>query len=134
MTLPSGLSESVSNSEELVRFLFSRGHFNTQQAKPAGFMPRNGETSVFRECSDHELLRQARDSACARDRVAKKVAFVPAGTVFSAGLSVIPGEPPLRHANCCNWPVNLSDPDRERSGQMRVAAMIAAASRIGDVP
>lgn len=42
------LAPTVGDSEEIVRFIFSKSHFNATKAKWGAFEPSNGEVSVFR--------------------------------------------------------------------------------------
>ncbi len=105
--LPSGLPEKVSNEEPLARFLNSSRLFNTSgRIKPAAFMPRDGETSVFRvdTMGDDELWETGEKHLdLPKGRQIHGVAFVSTRNVWTSGLDIEAKEPPPRHANILGW-------------------------------
>lgn len=134
--LPSGLSSVPAPEETLARALFTSNHFSTSGPKSQAFMPaRDNETSVFRQCdSDLTLLRAACDAAAlGHGKPAKQVAVTTVGHVVSSGLSVVPSEPPPRHANIAGWP-SAADPEREKADRKLVALKIAESAWLVPVP
>ena len=121
-TLDSGLPEFVSAEEPLARFLTSSGHFNSQQVKPAAFMPNpaNMQTSVFRN-DDAERLRECASKAMP-DRRVHGVAIVSTKIVRETSLDVQAQEPPARHANIVGW---ASDPVLAKSENKMYAIALA---------
>ncbi len=105
--LPSGLPEKVSSAEPLARFLNSSRLFNTSgRIKPAAFMPRDGETSVFRvgTMGDDELWETGEKHLdLPKGRQIHGVAFVSTRNVWTSGLDIEAKEPPPRHANIIGW-------------------------------
>lgn len=126
--LPSGLSCTPSPEETLARALFSKNQFNTSGPKFSAFMPSaTDKTSVFRKC-DHDaaLLRSACDAAAAgHGKPPKRLAVTTVVHVLAEALSVLPSEPPPRHADIVSWPTN-SDPERQKADRMLIAIKIAA--------
>lgn len=128
--LPSGLSEIVEDGEDLARFLFSSGQYNTTAVKPAAFLPnpRDHETSVFRHGARpvKELWKLGSDLASS-GRELRGVAIVKASDVRTAGLDVFAGEPPPRHAAIRNWPVD-NDPILQNARRKELAILLASAA------
>lgn len=130
--LPSGLSCVPKAEETLARALFSDNQFNASGPKFSAFMPSGtGKTSVFRKC-DHDavLLRSACDAAASgHGKPAKRVAITTVAHVLAETLSVVPSEPPSRHADIVDWPSN-SDPERQKADRKLVAMKIAESARL----
>ncbi|MBI2803296.1 MAG: hypothetical protein HYX63_24015 [Gammaproteobacteria bacterium] len=128
MTLPSGLSDSVADSEPLARFLTSSSQFNVSGVKPSVFLPnpKNNQTSVFRHGAEprEALWRIAREYAVG-DRPLHGAAVCLAGDVRAVLLEVNPKEPPPGHANIENWSVNKNDPELTKATQKELATKIA---------
>ena len=128
--LPSGLPEIVEDGEDLARFLFSSGHYNTTAVRPAAFLPnsKDHETSVFRQGARpaKELWELGSDLA-ASGRDLRGVAIVKALDVRTAGLDVFAGEPPPRHAAIRNWPAD-NDPILQKARQKELAILLASAA------
>ena len=104
--LPSGLPDYISDEESLARFLNSSSLFNaTGRIKPAAFMPRNGETSVFRYEPDAEgEIWETAEQFVQEGRRTHGVAFIQARDARDINLKVHSKEPPLRHADIIGWP------------------------------
>ena len=130
--LASGLPEHVADEELLVRFLTSDSQFNSQMAKPAGFMPGplDGNTSVFRHAAEPvQLLWDTADRELA-ERRAKAAALLTAVDVRRARLEVTASEPPPRHADITQWPEIANDPDVTRAKRKEFALLLAQAARL----
>lgn len=128
MSLPSGLTEHVSDDEDLARFLTSSSHYNATAARPAAFMPnpRNGETSVFRHGAEPlEDLKAIAQTEVGAERSIHGAAIVKAGVVREVTLEVRAKEPPPRHADIIGWPSSNDDPDLAKAEQKKFAALIA---------
>ena len=126
--LPSGLSETIADDEDLARFLVSSSLFNTVMVKPAAFLPnpKNGETSVFRHGSlPREPLWQIAKEHVSANRTVHGAAIVKAKHVRAAALEVVAQEPPPRHANIVNWPSSQADSDLAKAERKERAAQIA---------
>lgn len=131
-TLPSGLPEVVSDSEDLSRFLTQSNHFNSVMAKPAAFLPnpKYRNTSVFRCGTDSERLRQIWQETTDGQRSLKAAAVFKAIEVTNVGLSAIASEPPAAHANLESWPWLENDPELQKARQLELAAQLARASTL----
>jgi len=127
-TLPSGLSDSVSDEEDLARFLTQSSHFTATLVKPAAFLPspRDRETSVSRHGSEprEELWAIGLSAAGARNLYA--AAIFKAQIVRAAQLEVVADEPPPRHAVIGGWPWDEADPELQKAKQKEIAAVIAS--------
>ncbi len=123
--LLSGLPDVVQGEEDLARYLTSSSHFNATMVKPAAFLPRQGENSVFRHGSEPRqvLWQLARDHAVG-DRTLHGAAIVKAQHVRAARLDVLASEPPPRHANIVGWASSESDPDLAKAEQKEQALLI----------
>lgn len=132
-TLPSGLPVAVADDEPLARFLKSSSWYNTFGAKPVAFLPNsnNGETSVFRhgETPEEPLWAIGQSIVSGSSRNIHGVAFVAAGDVRSETLGVTAKEPPERHANIDNWPVD-TDPVLQKAKQIEIAICLAEKSAL----
>jgi len=117
-------------SETLSRFIVQSNWIkpSDNSVRYTAFMPNpnNGETSVFRinGITDKDIWR----IGC--EEVAKKLsktlygrADIIANAVLSEKLSVIPKEPPERHANITDWP-------EERSHQKLTAMELSAEAQL----
>ena len=105
--------------ESVTRFVFDRDHIRRSQPKHTAkfqvFLPRNGETSVFRvsQLSDAEVWKLGNDHvAKLRNRTIKARADIKVQVVESVGveqghvsLAVVPEiSTHLLHANIVGWP------------------------------
>ena len=126
--LPSGLPEIVEDGEDLARFLFSSSQYNTTAVKPAAFLPKDNETSVFRHgiSPAKELWKLGSDLASS-GRGLRGVAIVKVRDVRNLSLNIIAAEPPPRHAAICNWPVD-TDPILQKARQKEIAILLASAA------
>lgn len=125
--LPSGLPETVHDEEDLARFITSSRQFrkSDKSVKEAALRPnKNGETSVFRH--GKQPLTSLWDLADQNisGRTVHGAAIFKARSVRKAELEVIVQEPPPRHANIVNWPMD-SDRNLERARQKERALLIA---------
>lgn len=128
--LPSGLPKTVEDDEDLARFLFSSGQYNTTMVKHTAFLPssQDQETSVFRHGA-----KPARDlwnlgsELASSGRKLRGVAIVQARDVRNVGLDAIAAEPPPRHAAIRNWPTD-SDPILQKARQKELAMLLAASA------
>jgi hypothetical protein len=126
-TLPSGLSDRVTDGEDLARFLTSSNHFNQVAVKPVAFLPRidTGETSVARHgASPNALLRQLGELYIGGSRSLHGAAIVLTRDVRAAGLDVEPHEPPPQHANINRW-AGDSDEATQRARRKEQAILLA---------
>jgi hypothetical protein len=127
-TLPSGLSDSVSDDEDLARFLTQSSHFTSSLVKPAAFLPspKNKETSVSRHGPEprEQLWTIGLSAAGARNLYA--AAIFKAQVVRDTRLEVLPDEPPARHAVIRGWPWDEADPELQRAKQKELALVIAS--------
>ncbi len=126
--LASGLPDTVSDEEDLARFLMSSSHFNATMAKPSAFLPspNDRETSVIRHGSEPRAdlwAIAARDVAGARK--VHGAAIVKASDVRTADLEVSAAEPPPRHAAIKGWPWLDEDLVLQKAQQKERAALIA---------
>ncbi len=130
-TLPSGLPETVSDDEDLARFLTSSGHLSASTAKPAAFLPspKDRETSVFRHGPEPRsgLWAIGQSVVAGGDRSLKGAAILKARHVREAELEVRSSEPPPRHAAIVDWPW-LADPELQKAQQKERAALLAQRS------
>jgi len=125
-TLPSGLSDVVDDEEDLARFLMSSSHFNSMAVKHAAFLPKEGETSVFRHGSElREQLWQIAANHVPGDRTLHGAAIVKARHVRAARLDVVASEPPPRHANIVGWAWSASDPEMGKAERKEQALLVA---------
>lgn len=127
-TLPSGLPDTITDEEDLARFLTSSRYFNSTMVKPAAFLPSGDrpETSVSRHGIAPLDLLIALGRGAAGDRNLHGAAIFKAKTARAAGLDAVVDEPPPRHALLVGWPVSPNDPDLERAKQKEMAAIIAS--------
>ena len=125
-TLPSGLSDSVSDEEDLARFLAQSGQFTATLVKPAAFLPspKDRETSVSRHGSEPREDLWIIGLSAAGTRPLYAAAIFKAGVVRAAQLEVEADEPPPRHAVISGWP--WDDADLQRAKQKEMAAVIAS--------
>ena len=114
--LPSGLPESVADTEDLARFLPQLNYFNQAGVKPVAFLPnpKNLETSDFRHGGDDiPNLRRIGQENISSDRTIYGAAFVKASHVRAAMLQVLASEPPCPPRQYC-W---LALRQRSRNGK-----------------
>lgn len=127
--LPSGLTEVVADDEDLARYLTSSSHFISSQVKAAAFLPRDGQTSVFRHGKEPRaaLWLLAHEHGVGRDRTLYGAAIIKTGYVRAAPvqLEVVSKEPPPRHANIVGWPSSVSDPGLARAAHRDKALALA---------
>lgn len=129
--LPSGLPETVADDEELARLLRSSGHFTSTVVKASAFMPaKDGKTSVMRHGSEprEELWNLARHFLGQETRF-HGAAICTARSIRQQRLDVVPDEPPPRHANIINWPLN-ADAELQKARQKELALAIASVSEL----
>lgn len=130
-TLPSGRPVAVADEEPLARFLPTSSWYNAVGVKPAAFLPNpaNGETSVFRhgKTPEEPLWAIGQSIVSGSTRNIYGVAFVAAGDVRSETLGVTAKEPPERHANIDNWPVD-TDPVLQKAKHKEIAMCLAGKS------
>ncbi len=126
-SLPSGLPDFVEDGEDLARFLTSSSQFNTLIVKPAAFMPKDGQASVFRHGPEpRDSLWQIAIDHAVGDRTLHGAAVVSAGEVRAASLDVAASEPPPRHANIIGWASSGTDPEAQKAQQMAQAILLAS--------
>ena len=124
--LPSGLPEVVDDDEDLARFLWSSGDYSSKGVKRAPFMPRAGETSVFRHVSEpREQLWQIATTYIPGDRKLHGAAIVKTRHIRDVRLDVIASEPPPRHANIVGWAWSAADPEFGKAERMEQVLRIA---------
>jgi hypothetical protein len=126
--LSSGLSEIVSDDEDLARFLTQSSQFVATMAKPAAFLPspKDRETSVSGHGSEPRKVLWQTGISAAGTRKLYGAALFKAGAVRAAKLDVLADEPPLRHAVIRGWPRNETDPELQKAQQKEIATMIAS--------
>ena len=122
--LGSGLSETIDDGEPLARFITSSSHFNAIGVKPAAFLPRRDETSVFRQQAGPELAILA-NRHLAQAKNIFGAAMIAASAVRAAALDVMASEPPPKHANIIGWPSLQNDPELRKAHLLEIAAVIA---------
>lgn len=129
-SVPSGLPELIADEEDLARFLTQSGHYNATMVKPVAFLPspRDRQTSVSRHGAEPLPELWALGLSAAGSRTLHGAAILKAISVKTAGLEVVPDEPPLRHALIRNWPWNESDPELQKVQQKERAALLASAA------
>jgi len=118
--------EPVTPSEVLSRFIMQTNWYrlSDNRVRYAAFMPnpKDGETSVYRICGilEREVWEIGdREVGLKRYKPVLGRADIGASFVMMKGLSVVPSEPPARHANIVGWP-------EEKSEQRLVALELAA--------
>jgi hypothetical protein len=122
--LASGLPESVGDSEDLARFIYSASHFNALGPKAAAYLPSSdNETSVFRH--GKEPVESLWDLN-ARTGTLYGAAIVGTIVVRGVGLDVASDEPPAHHAVIKCWPVANDDPELEKARRKELALAIAS--------
>ncbi len=132
--LQSGLSEIIADSEDLARFLMSSSQYNSIGVKPSAFLPNPNDdytTSVYRQSGKPEselweLGVEQMDSA----RTLYGAAIVTAELVRNEKLVVVAKEPPPKHADICNWPLDQFDPDLQKARHKEIALAIASHARL----
>jgi hypothetical protein len=124
--LPSGLPNVVADGDDLARFLMSSSQFSSTGVKPAAFLPKEGETSVFRHGGQpRAALWQIAATYAAGQRTLHGAAIVKARHVRAARLDVVASEPPPRHANIVGWAWSASDPEIGKAERKQQALEIA---------
>lgn len=127
-TLPSGLPDTVSDEEDLARFLTSSGHYNAQIVKPSAFLPspKHQNTSVFRHGKEPlQDLKDLGEKYIQTERRIHGVGVLRARDVRSAKLDVVSKEPPPKHANIEGWPWFENDPELQRAQQKERASLMS---------
>lgn len=133
MVLSSGQPEHVADEEPLARFLTSDTQFNSQIAKPSGFLPgpNDNNTSVFRQNAEPlNALWETADRELGTARRAKAAAILTAAHVRRATLEVQASEPPPRHADITHWPLVINDPIATKAKHKELALLLAQASAL----
>lgn len=128
--LASGLPETISDEELLVRFIFASNWFNTLGAKPAAFLPNTQDhaTSVFRLGPNLTEEDWRLGANIAGTRTLHGAASVKASIVREAKLDAVASEPPPRHANILRWETHAGDPALEKAKQKDQANVLARAA------
>ena len=104
----------VKSTENISRFVFSSKHIRKSDntVKYAAFLSRvDGDTSVFRTSGlSGEMIFEIVQNVFQDGEIEryKGRADLKASVIFNKGLSVIPEEPPPKHANITNWPIDES--------------------------
>jgi hypothetical protein len=131
-TLPSGLSDSISDDEDLARFLTQSSQFTTPLVKPAAFLPnpKDHQTSVSRHGPEPKADLWMLGLSAAGTRTLYAAAIFKAQTVRAAQLEVEADEPPPRHAVITGWPWDTADPDLQRAKQKELALKIASQAHL----
>jgi len=124
-SLPSGLPSTVRDEEDLARFLFSRRDLSGHIVKHGVFMPRHGETSVFRHGKAPGETLWELGRLAAGGRSLRGAAMFKARSVRAAALDVNPDEPPPRHAVIVGWATISSHPELARSQDKEKAMKLA---------
>lgn len=126
--LPSGLTETVDDREEIARFLTQKNHFNLSGAKPSAFLPHpeSKETSVSRHGREppDRLWRLGREAA--GDRNLHGAVFLSAEKIRKTNLVLDSDEPPPYHAAIRGWPWDEQDPKRQKAQQKDLAQKLAS--------
>ena len=105
----------VAPEERLSRFIISKHWIQRKEgtAKHSAFLPLNNEVSVFRTSSITDDAIWNIGESIAANRTPPKTlrgrADIVAENVTGLGLSVIPSEPPLLHANISGYPTEESE-------------------------
>ena len=131
-TLPSGLPDLVADDEDLARFLTQSSWYSSSKrmAKPAAFLPWDGETSVFRHGRDPVTVLWALGQTAAGTRTLHGAALFKSEVARSILLEVTSDEPPARHAVLRGWPSVGIDPEDLKSQQLEKANVIASAAEL----
>ncbi len=128
--LPSGLPEHVGDDEDLARVLRHSSYYSRSGAKAVAFLPASdGATSVIRHGAgpQDELWKAASEVTGSEIRFG--MAICPCKVVRQRKLEVRSDEPPARHANIVDWPVD-PDPDLQKARRKQIALEIAGSSRL----
>lgn len=127
--LPSGLPESISENEELARFLTQSSHYNSTNVKPAAFLPnpKHRESSVSRHGKEPRNGLWELGQRAAGNRRLHGAALFRLDAVQAAKLVVESSEPPPRHAAIRGWPW---DEDLQKARQLEMAAVLASQSEL----
>lgn len=128
MSTEQGMDAGVQPEDPLTRFIYSSSLFSRdkKRVKHNAFMPgRDGKTSVFRT----KDLNEAAIWAIGEEVAQKSVrplhgrGDIAAADVSKANLTLVPSEPPPRHANIENWPA-------EKDAQKLKAMELADAAKL----
>jgi len=116
-------SSAISISELLSRFVFHHSHVKSSDStvRHAAFLPKEGQTSVFRisGITDSDIWDIGDEVAFRRQLPLVGRADISVAAVLKTGLQAARHEPPPRHANIVNWP-------DEKSAQRLKAMELAA--------
>lgn len=131
-TLPSGLSDSISDDEDLARFLTQSSHFSATLVRPAAFLPspKDRETSISRHGPEPREELWTIGLSAAGARTLYGAAIFKAQSVRAARLEVTADEPPPRHAVIRGWPWDEADPELQRAKQKELALLIASKANL----
>ncbi len=132
MSSEQGTDAGILPKDPLARFIYSSSHFSREKnrVKHNAFMPAgNGKTSVFRTMGLNEAETWVIGEVVAqrRGQTLHARGDIVAADVAKAKLSVVPSEPPPRHANIENWPA-------EKSAQKLKAIDLADAAKLVTKP
>ena len=111
--------------ETVSRFVFSSSHIGTNppRIKPAAYLPTPKlESSVFRtsEMEESEIWTIGREIAEVRQQTLHGRGDLEAEQIPSSGLTLIPAEPPPKHANIIGW--SASDKSAQKSAAQFLAS------------
>lgn len=131
-TLLSGLSDSISDDEDLARFLTQTSHFTASLVKHTAFLPspKDRETSVSRHGPEPREELWTIGLSAAGTRSLYGAAIFKAQCVRDARLEVSTDEPPPRHAVIRGWPWDEADPELQRAKQKELALLIASKANL----
>jgi hypothetical protein len=128
--LTSGLPEAIGADEDLARFLTQSSHFKARQVQPSAFLPHKASrnTSVMRHGREPMHTLAALGHIVAGGRALYGAALIRGSHVRSAGLDVVPDEPPERHAVIVGWPWVDDDAEQQKAQQKEKALALASAA------
>jgi hypothetical protein len=125
MSTELGVDVGIQPKDPLARFIYSSSHFSpiNNRVKHNAFMPAaDSKTSVFRTKDLSESATWAIGEGVRAQTLHARGDIV-AADVSKASLTVVPSEPPPRHANIENWPA-------EKSAQKLKAIELANAAKL----
>ena len=127
-----GTGTGIHPKDPLARFIYSTSHFSPakDRVKHNAFMPGpDGKTSVFRTQDLNEAATWAIGEEIAQqtERTLHARGDIVAEDVSKNSLTVVPSEPPPRHANIENWPA-------EKDAQKLRAIELAGAAKLVTKP
>ena len=132
MSTEQGTDAGIQPEDPLARFIYSKSHFSrdNNRVKHNAFMPGpDSKTSVFRTKDLNEAATWAIGEGVAqkREQTLHARGDILAADVSKANLTLVPSEPPPRHANIENWPA-------EKDAQMLKAIELADTAKLVTKP